>query len=565
MKRVNIFTLALTLGCWVGSASAALLDAEDALLVPYYEVSGNLATLIGVQHVATPPDAFSVINVAVYSGDDGALEARSDICLREDEFGFVVLQSAQPTAQDTAQGIYLSKAEDGISDRGFVTLAYGGSTSDCALTGTVATATTPPPADKNVMVAWAIMQDIGSGFFATEIPITEGLWAEDVDSFDERPARDPQTATCYVATVPMNVMNVDPGDPAPDDVNTAGNGCNTATNTFVPAGQAYCYSNTDENRTPVHLQLNDAKNGCNDPFTHTFVRGGTRLPKIDAVAGAPGVSFACTEADPPVCPGGLAVNADPPPTIGARFDVESSNRSVSNIYLWLDTAPPDGRDVQAGGFGIVCEDGTEPQLTASQLNRIDIDGKVSVINPTGLGCSGRGVLNLTLPRRAAVADGCYVSTNAAMTLVTDDAEATAVLDDLNNRCRSFIFTDDINNDGTAGDPGCYDAGISYVFTNDINNDGTIGDPGCYDQNASPRPTSSTTAVQIPDSGTATSCHPRPISSVAAVQIPDSGTATGCKSYTYVADVTADTPDGFIFSHIKQANDHFRMNFPGYKK
>ncbi len=508
MKRVNIFTLALTLGCWVGSASAALLDAEDALLVPYYEVSGNLATLIGVQHVATPPAvAFSVINVAVYSGDDGALEARSDICLREDEFGFVVLQSAQPTAQDTAQGIYLSKAEDGISDRGFVTLAYGGSTSDCALTGTVATDSAP--ADKDVMVAWAIMQDIGSGFFATEIPITEGVWAASVDAFTERPARDPQTATCYV-TAGNNA-----GDPAPTDVNPAGNGCEADTNTFVPAGQAYCYSNTDENRTPVHLQLNDAKNGCNDPFTHTFVPRRTRLPKIDAVAGAPGVSLVCTGTDG--CPG-LAVNADPPPTIGARFDVESSNRSVSNIYLWLDTAPLDGRDVQAGDFSIVCEDGTEPQLTASQLNRIDIDGKVSVINPTGLGCSGRGVLNLTLPRRAAVDDGCYVSTDTAMTLVTG-TEATAVLDDLNNRCHSFRRT----------------------TASDINS----GKGHCY------------------RSGTESSVR------VEAVELKensdDADAVTDCREYTYVADVTADAPDGFIFSHIKQANDHFRTNFPGYEK
>ena len=34
------------------------------------------------------------------------------------------------------------------------------------------------------------------------------------------------------------------------------------------------------------------------------------------------------------------------PTIGARFDVLSSNRSVSNVYLWLDTAPLDGREAE---------------------------------------------------------------------------------------------------------------------------------------------------------------------------------------------------------------------------
>jgi hypothetical protein len=502
MKRGTIWGLAITLvlGCWAGSASAALLDPEEALLVPYYEVSGNLATLIGVQHVVDPPaGAFSVINVAVYGGDDGALEARSDICLGEDEFGFVVLQSAQPTARDTAKGIYFSKAEDSISDRGFVTLAYGGSTSDCALTGNVAIDHAPD--EKKVMVAWAIMQDISSGFFATEIPITEGVWAASVDLFAERPAKGLQRATCY---------NFDTSTETPTDVNSAGNGCTTDGNTFLSAGHAYCYLNTDPARAAVYAELKTTQNGCSNPFTHTFVPRGRKLPKIEAVAAAPGVSLDCSGD----CPG-LAVAADPSPTIGARFDVESSNRSVSNIYLWLDTAPLDGRDVKSSDFNIVCEDGTTPELTPSQLKRIDIDGKVSVINPAGLGCSGRGVLNLTLPRRTAVDDFCHVSTDTDRTAVP---AAFGAVEDRNNKCKTFAFTRDIAGDGS-------------------------NTPGCYETGVSPRATTSVSEAENPGSGTVTSCH----------------------RFTYVADVTADTPDGFIFSHIKQSNDHFRMNFPGYEK
>ena len=502
MKRSTIWGLALTLvlGCWVGSASARLLAADDALLVPYYKVGGNLATIIGVQHVAAPPaGAFSVINVAVYGGDDGALETRSDICLRENEFGFVVLQSAQPTVRDTAQGIYFSEAEDSISDRGFVTLAYGGSTSDCALSGTAAVSGGAQP----VMVAWATMQDIGSGFFATEIPITEGVWSHEVDGFAERPEKDLQPATCYDFTSTA-------GDTSA--LNDAGTGCATEGHTFLSAGHAYCYDNTDATRAADYAELKTAQNGCSNPFTHTFVPRGRRLPKIEAVAAAPGVSLDCSGG----CPG-LAVNAATPPTIGARFDVASFNRSVSNIYLWLDTAPLDGRDAQASDFNIVCEDGTTPELTASQLNRIDIDGKVSVINPAGLGCPGRGVLNLTLPRRAAlVPDYCHRST------VTNPTQATAAvavaLDDRNNRCRQFTFTSDITGDGS-------------------------NTPGCYESGVSPRATSSTAEAENPGGGTVTSCH----------------------RFTYVPDVTADMPDGFMFSHISQADAHFRMNFPGYRK
>ncbi len=515
MKRNRIWglglALTLALGCWAGSASAALLDAEDALLVPYYEVSGNLATIIGVQHVVAPPGntAFSVINVAVYGGDDGALEARSDICLRENQFGFVVLQSPQPTARDTAQGIYFSKAEDGISDRGFVTLAYGGSTSDCALAGSAAGS----GGAQNVMVAWATMQDIGDGFFATEIPITEGVWSESVDGFAERPAKDLQPATCYDFTSTANAGT-------PGDVNTAGNGCTTATNTFLSAGHAYCYSNTDPTRAADYAELKAAQNGCSNPFTHTFVRRGTRLPKIEAVAAAPGVSLDCTGGGG--CPG-LAVAADPSPTVGARFDVASFNRSVSTIYLWLDTAPLDGRDVQASDFSIVCEDGTTPELTAGQLNRIDIDGKVSVINPNGLGCNGRGVLNLTLPRRAAVADYCYPSTETNPTIAAAVGEA---LDDRNNRCYRYSRKRD-----TSADPYyCYN---STLLTN----------------------------------AEATSSNTGPTGTVpGGVANTNAGNEViGCKSYTYMPDVTVDMPDGFIFSHISQSDAHFRMNFSGYDK
>ena len=505
MKRINVFGLALTLvlGCWVGSTSAAPLQAASALLVPYYEVGGNLATLIGVQHVGDPePGKSSVIDVFVHNGDDGEVVMTSSICLDGDEFGFVALQSPQPTARDTNQGVYFSVAEDGIDSTGFVTLAYGAATSDCGRSGDAAGSA------RNVMVAWAILQDVGDGFFATEIPVAEVGWGATVGAVAARAEKKPQDALCYLTATPAGAV---------DELNDAGNGCNTPTaHTFVAAGEAYCYPNTDPNRANVDIsrganpvQLNAAKNGCNDPFTHTFVPRNTTLPEIEGVAAASGTDFTCALAA--ACPG-LALNTA---EIGARFDVTGFNGSVSNIYVWLDTAPPDGRDAE---ITVVCEDGEMDTRT------IATDDYVNVINPARMGCSGRGVVQLTLENRSRQVDFCYASTDMNQTAVAD------ALDDLNNRCHSFRRAKNSDQDDlTAGD--------AYFCYNPNNIAGNT--PAIEDR---------VTAAEITNPNSSTP-----------------NVVTGCTSYRYVADVTADAPDGFIFSHIKQANDHFRTNFPGYIK
>ena len=508
MKRIKIFGLALALvGCWVGGAAAALLKAKSALLVPYYEVSGNLATLIGVQHVGTSAvGQSSEIAVFVHNGDNGKIKTYS-LCLAEDEFGFVVLQSAKITEQDTAKGVYISVADDGIGSTGFVTLAYEGDTSDCGRAGSQAST------EKPVMVAWAILQDVSDGFFAAEIPVTEAKWAAAVNAVVARAERKPQEATCYL---------IADGTDAPGELKTDKSACITRTpptHTFVQAGEAYCYANAAEPRVPVRAQLNARKTGCNDPYTHAFVRANTTLPAVKAVAAAPGVDFACADAD--ACPG-LAVNTN---EMGARFDVSSSNRSRANIYVWLDTAPPDGRTVSAASVEVVCENGTKPTLKSSQLNRIDIDGYVNVINPAGLGCSGRGALNLTLTARTAVDDYCYLSTDTTPTYA-ERASDTLVLDDLNNRCYTFRRARNTAQDAV-------DQPDSYF---------------CYNST-----TATSTAAVIGDR-------------VAVAEITNAdGVVTGCSRFTYVGDVTADTPDGFIFSHITQDNDHFRINGTGYAK
>ncbi len=520
MKRINVFGLALTLvlGCWVGSASARPLEAWSALLVPYYEVGGNLATLIGVQHVGAAGE-FSIINVTVHKGDDGTVvpDGRSFICLGQGEFGFVALQSPAPTGRDTAQGVFFSVAEDNIDATGFVTLAYGGTRLSCS-SGAGTTAANDDNGD--VMVAWAVLQDVGDGFFATEIPVVAMDWQASVVAGSGYSAKD-------------------------------------------AAASAYCYLNTDTSRATVVDQVNTVLNSnpalrCNDALTYTYVPAGRALPAIPASPAIdPSVALSCpTEAD---CPGlainvadvdGLSSNGNQRRVIGARFDVISFNKSVSNIYTWLNSAPGpldirDGNTLgktteveDLGLLSVVCDDGEE---TDRDIHDIDISGHVNVINPRSLGCSGRGVLNLKLPRRAAAADYCYPSGEDRAPVVgadgtnADGAQPTVqlnVLDDRNNRCNSFSrAVDDKDTADTADNTYyCYNSTV-------INSSNPI------DDDKTPVPADRVEAAEITNTA---------------------GTVTGCKRFTYVPDVTEDDPSGFMFSHISQADAHFRMNFPGYK-
>ncbi len=470
MRRINFFGLALTLvlGGWVGNVSAAPLEAQSALLVPYYKAGDNLATLIGVQHVGDQPAGVSSIAVFVHDGENGKIVEKDNICLGKNEFGFVGLVD-KTTTNDTRRGIFFSVEDDSIPTEGFVTLAYEGSKNDCdSGVGTSA------PTGKDVMVAWAVLQDIGSGFFATEIPVTEAQWGDKVGGVTAKPARDAQD-------------------------------------------EPYCYENTDSNRAAVPDQLNDAKNGCDSPYTHTFVRRGTKLPAITAIAAAPGVDFKCdSKAE---CPG-LGVNSQA--EIGARFDVVSFNRSVSNIYLWLSTAPPDGRDVEVT---VACEDGTLDGTLES--GTIEADDYVNVINPANLPrdlriCKGRGTLSLTLSGRGKKDDFCHARNDKKKEVVD------AALDDKNNKCNRFIRK---RNDDQA-DNTHKDAYFCYDTTKKKSSEATIADrvPGAEIRNSK-----SSTPNRV------TSCH----------------------SFTYVPDVPEDNPNGFIFSHISQMDAHYRMNFNGY--
>ena len=159
-----------------------------------------------------------------------------------------------------------------------------------------------------------------------------------------------------------------------------------------------------------------------------------------------------------------------------------------------------------------------------------IDDQVTVINPAGMGCSGRGVLELELPERSGVIDFCYASGDAA---VFANA-VTEALDDVNNRC--YRYSRKRNPDQPATDAA--DSYFCYNSTLVSNAEATTANTG--------------PAGTVP-------------TDVAITNTATPAVVTGCKSYRYVKDVTADSPSGYIFSHISQSNAHFRMNFPGYEK
>ena len=178
------------LSLMVGSAFAYEIGDKAAnKVVPYYEVGGALATIIGVQTLAVGDndddatnDTFDHLIVTVRVHGTGADESIDTyLCMAENQFGYVVLQeSAATEGQEIAhRGLVLSMAEDEIADTGYVTLTATDRVGDCSVgltTQTQPVDVDPPTPGTDAdevfpaIAAWTIMQDVGGGFFGTEIP-----------------------------------------------------------------------------------------------------------------------------------------------------------------------------------------------------------------------------------------------------------------------------------------------------------------------------------------------------------------------------------------------------------
>ena len=158
-------------------------DPAPAKVIPYYEVGGSLSTIIGVQNLsprqADTPDnvtEYTIVAVTVQNmAGDLLVPLRDEICLATNQFGFVILQEreAMPGQETGVRGIVLSMMDSDVDLRipqsGFVTLRSNpqkfqscDQIADNAIGG--------DDTDEEDIAAWTVMQDVGTGFFGTEIP-----------------------------------------------------------------------------------------------------------------------------------------------------------------------------------------------------------------------------------------------------------------------------------------------------------------------------------------------------------------------------------------------------------
>ncbi len=166
-------------------------DPAPGKLVPYFKVTSSLATLIGIENaeedktlgsVDEPEGEDVLVHVTVFNTRSAEV-INFDLCLSPLDFGFVVLQKATPsgaqldelakvTGPHTTRASkikFLSLDNGDIPSEGYVTLRavneYFSNDGTCE-----GFEESIPDAVSEPLATWAILQDIGTGFFATEIP-----------------------------------------------------------------------------------------------------------------------------------------------------------------------------------------------------------------------------------------------------------------------------------------------------------------------------------------------------------------------------------------------------------
>ena len=212
----------LALSAGNASATAGYTSGDPAMmkLVPYYETGPMKATIIGVQNLsmqeastmtlndevtamqaaldeAMMGDSEDAISAAQMALDEAMMAAQvehlfvsvnvytamgmmmgsAELCLAEHQFGYVILQGPGMQASQEATGLrgkILSVDNGDISAYGYVEITAMDKWSACAPTaGARGEAGWSEIASGNGRVAaWTIIQDVGMGFFGTEVPTT---------------------------------------------------------------------------------------------------------------------------------------------------------------------------------------------------------------------------------------------------------------------------------------------------------------------------------------------------------------------------------------------------------
>jgi hypothetical protein len=171
----------------------------EACLPP--EASGT-ATLIGFENTnlnveagVAPASAAIYVHLEVFDVESNPIFSKT-MCLTQGDFGYVVLQekdltdaqkadkvtrcgpdSPHPNPDPTCKVTVLSQEVNGIPSQGYVTLAARLAGIDTTNEGdlesrTCAMGVDPESlSDTHALYAWAVIQDVSNGFFATEIPV----------------------------------------------------------------------------------------------------------------------------------------------------------------------------------------------------------------------------------------------------------------------------------------------------------------------------------------------------------------------------------------------------------
>ena len=429
----GLIAFAMGFALSVGTASAQLAAADmmrgqvtgdptAMKLVPFYEVGESRFTAIGIQNLSKgmadetatknegdndPTNNITerfLVDVSVYDESGTNMEAAAaTVCLEKNAFGSVVLMMGEETmvmgSSTSMVTIYLPEMSMGYAELTMDNdMAADDTTSrykDCG--GRIPVMDTKAAADGSFvgtdtnrkgpekMAVWAILQDVGTGFFGTEIPTASIM--RTVDMGDSRVSH-------------LACRNDDP-----DGTADADNGATRDTSSTTA--------------TAVHV---DNTGGLFDSS-----RCGVIPDEFNKVATTNSETPIPTEATALARHNALA---NPKTMVAARFDISESNGSMSDIFVWLDTTkvkdPNSPLDIgTAIAATVYCEDG-EKQLAPDggdgdedpDLLFIQTNNKVTMIDPadhplangpgmnlgdyTGKcmdedGMGGRGVLRFSMP------------------------------------------------------------------------------------------------------------------------------------------------------------------------
>ncbi|HEV8713596.1 MAG TPA: hypothetical protein VGX03_12310 [Candidatus Binatia bacterium] len=214
-KKLGALLVAFVIGAVLSASSVSadlfggvkgyiLGDPAHGKLVPFYRVggtTGNLATLIGIeaeQHrkllreiapgIIEDIEYGDVqVHVAIWSKRSRELQ-NFELCLSPFDFGFIVLQNGPVKPEQSTELLgplnrfhkarVLSLADLGGNTEGYVTIATVGEffSEDGTCKGSI------PIVIQDIdvhLATWAILADVGTGFFATEIPTPTAVVNED--------------------------------------------------------------------------------------------------------------------------------------------------------------------------------------------------------------------------------------------------------------------------------------------------------------------------------------------------------------------------------------------------